>query len=167
MGCIKSKPAYIENVAGGEKDYQERFLETKTLGEGEFGVVKLVHDVRAKDLIQAKPLAVKYLRKGFTFKDNTLYSPLKKEMLQGEVEILRQLNGEVREIIDGHAVSLSMNSHCIFITLSILTICHLQHISVLQSKTRECLRKSIHDIHDHRVLRRRRNDAIHLKSLSG
>ena len=105
MGCIKSKPAYIENVAGGEKDYQERFLETKTLGEGEFGVVKLVHDVRAKDLIQAKPLAVKYLRKGFTFKDNTLYSPLKKEMLQGEVEILRQLNGEVREIIDGHVVS--------------------------------------------------------------
>ena len=37
-----------------------------------------------------------YLRKGFTFKDNTLYSPLKKEVLQGEVEILRQLNGEVR-----------------------------------------------------------------------
>lgn len=94
MGCMNSKPAYIENVTGGEKDYQERYLESKTLGEGEFGVVKLVHDVKAKDLIQAKPLAVKYLRKGYTFKDNTLYSPLKKEMLQGEVEILRQLNGE-------------------------------------------------------------------------
>eukprot|EP00985_Skeletonema_marinoi_P003276 scaffold1369_cov107-Skeletonema_marinoi.AAC.3 len=94
MGCLNSKPSYIENVTGGEKDYQERFLETKTLGEGEFGVVKLVHDVKAKDLIHSKPLAVKYLRKGFTFKDNTLYSPLKKEMLQGEVEILRQLNGE-------------------------------------------------------------------------
>ena len=97
MGCMKSKPAYIENVNGGEKDYQERYLESQTLGEGEFGVVKLVHDVKAKDLIQAKPLAVKYLRKGFTFKDNTLYSPLKKEVLQGEVEILRQLNGEVSE----------------------------------------------------------------------
>lgn len=105
MGCIKSKPAYIEHVAGGEKDYQERFLETKTLGEGEFGVVKLIHDVRAKDLIASKPLAVKYLRKGFTFKDNTLYPPLKKEMLQGEVEILRQLNGEVSEIFDRHVVS--------------------------------------------------------------
>jgi serine/threonine protein kinase len=97
MGCLNSKPSYIELVAGGEKEYQERFLESKTLGEGEFGVVKLVHDVKAKDLIQTKPLAVKYLRKGYTFKDNTLYSPLKKEMLQGEVEILRQLNGEVRE----------------------------------------------------------------------
>lgn len=99
MGCLNSKPSYIEHVAGGEKEYQERFLESKTLGEGEFGVVKLVHDVKAKDLIQTKPLAVKYLRKGYTFKDNTLYSPLKKEVLQGEVEILRQLNGEVRKIL--------------------------------------------------------------------
>lgn len=96
MGCMNSKPSYIADVAGGEKEYQERFLESKTLGEGEFGVVKLVHDVKAKDLVSSKPLAVKYLRKGFTFKDNTLYSPLKKEVLQGEVEILRQLNGEVR-----------------------------------------------------------------------
>ena len=94
-----SKPSYIADVAGGEKEYQERFLESKTLGEGEFGVVKLVHDVKAKDLVSSKPLAVKYLRKGFTFKDNTLYSPLKKEVLQGEVEILRQLNGEVRSYL--------------------------------------------------------------------
>lgn len=99
MGCMNSKPSYIANVAGGEKEYQERFLESKTLGEGEFGVVKLVHDVKAKDLVSSKPLAVKYLRKGFTFKDNTLYSPLKKEVLQGEVEILRQLNGEVRSYL--------------------------------------------------------------------
>jgi len=92
---MNSKPTYIDTelVAGGEKEYQERFMETKTLGEGEFGVVKLVHDVKAK--ATDKPLAVKYLRKGFTFKDNTLFPPLKKEMLQGEVEILRQLNGEV------------------------------------------------------------------------
>lgn len=98
---MNSKPSYIdiEHVAGGEKDYQERFLETKKLGEGEFGEVKLVHDVKAtaNDMTTAKYLAVKYLRKGFTFKDNTLFPPLKKEMLQGEVEILRRLNGEVRE----------------------------------------------------------------------
>jgi hypothetical protein len=56
----------------------------------------LRHHVKAKYLVSSKPLAVKYLRKGFTFRDNTLYSPLKKEVLQGEVEILRQLNGEVR-----------------------------------------------------------------------
>jgi len=40
------------------------------------------------------PLAVKYLKKGITFKDNTIYMPLKKHVLQGEVEILRALNGE-------------------------------------------------------------------------
>ncbi|KAL7535020.1 hypothetical protein ACHAXR_008017 [Thalassiosira sp. AJA248-18] len=94
MGLCNSKPSYIASSAGGERDYQDRFLESKTLGQGEFGVVKLVHDVKTKDLIGAKPMAVKYLRKGFTFRDNTLYSPLKKEVLQGEVEILRRLNGE-------------------------------------------------------------------------
>ncbi len=99
MGCMNSKPSYIdiEHVAGGEKEYQERFLETKKLGEGEFGEVKLVHDVKESDTTKARYLACKYLRKGFTFKDNTLFPPLKKEMLQGEVEILRRLNGEVRE----------------------------------------------------------------------
>ena len=124
MGCLNSKPSYIANSAGGEKEYQERYLESKTLGEGEFGVVKLVHDVKAKDLINAKPLAVKYLRKGFTFKDNTLYPPLKMEMLQGEVEILRRLNGEVREIftntnsfIERHGLVVEdkkYESHCYF-----------------------------------------------------
>lgn len=94
MGCINSKPSYIASATGGERDYQERFLESKTLGQGEFGVVKLVHDVKNKDLIGSKPLAVKYLRKGFTFKDNTIYTPLKKEVLQGEVEILRKLDGQ-------------------------------------------------------------------------
>lgn len=94
MGLCNSKPSYIASSAGGEREYQERFLESKTLGQGEFGVVKLIHDVTQKDLIGAKPLAVKYLKKGYTFRDNTLYTPLKKKVLQGEVEILRTLNGE-------------------------------------------------------------------------
>jgi len=94
MGLCNSKPSYIASSAGGEREYQERFLESKTLGQGEFGVVKLIHDVTNKDLIGAKPLAVKYLKKGYTFRDNTLYTPLKKKVLQGEVEILRTLNGE-------------------------------------------------------------------------
>lgn len=94
MGGCLSTPSYIATSEGGEREYNERFLESKTLGQGEFGVVKLAHDVKNKDLIGAKPLAVKYLRKGFTFKDNTLYTPLKKEVLQGEVEILRRLGGE-------------------------------------------------------------------------
>lgn len=94
MGLCNSKPSYIASSDGTEREYQERFLESKTLGQGEFGIVKLVHDVKNKDLIGSKPLAVKMLRKGFTFKDNTLYTPLKKRVLQGEVEILRRLNGE-------------------------------------------------------------------------
>eukprot|EP00580_Thalassiosira_gravida_P016237 CAMPEP_0201662330 /NCGR_PEP_ID=MMETSP0494-20130426/4442_1 /ASSEMBLY_ACC=CAM_ASM_000839 /TAXON_ID=420259 /ORGANISM="Thalassiosira gravida, Strain GMp14c1" /LENGTH=601 /DNA_ID=CAMNT_0048140661 /DNA_START=326 /DNA_END=2127 /DNA_ORIENTATION=- len=94
MGLCTSKPSYIASSSGGEREYQERFLESKTLGQGEFGIVKLVHDVKRKDLIDAKPLAVKYLKKGFTFRDNTLYTPLKKKVLQSEVEILRSLNGE-------------------------------------------------------------------------
>jgi serine/threonine protein kinase len=94
MGCINSTPSYIASSTGTLQDYQKRYLETKTLGEGQFGVVKLAHDVTDKDLINSKPLAVKYLRKGYQFKDNTLYTPIKKETLVGEVEILQRLNGE-------------------------------------------------------------------------
>lgn len=94
MGCIASQPSFITSSNGTLDDYQKRYLETKTLGEGEFGVVKLAHDVTDKDLVTSKPLAVKYLRKGFQFKDNTLYTPIKKDVLVGEVEILRRLNGE-------------------------------------------------------------------------
>jgi serine/threonine protein kinase len=94
MGCIASQPSFIVSSNGTLDDYKKRYLETKTLGEGEFGVVKLAHDVMEQDLISSKPLAVKYLRKGFQFKDNTLYSPIKKETLVGEVEILRKLNGQ-------------------------------------------------------------------------
>ncbi|KAL7476992.1 hypothetical protein ACHAW6_002815 [Cyclotella cf. meneghiniana] len=94
MGCIVSQTSYIASSAGSLRDYQKRFLETKTLGEGEFGVVKLAYDVSDKDLINSTPLAVKYLRKGYQFKYNTVYSPIKKEVMIGEVEILRRLNGE-------------------------------------------------------------------------
>lgn len=94
MGCISTKPAYIDSASGGEKDYHAHFMESKTLGQGEFGVVKLVHDVRQKDLVKAKPYACKYLKKGFTFKDGTIYTPMKKNVLEGEVEILRRLDGQ-------------------------------------------------------------------------
>ena len=94
MGCITSQPSFIDSTNGSLKDYQSRYLESKTLGAGEFGVVKLAHDVKDPDLAASKPLAVKYLRKGYQFKDNVLYTPVKKEILVGEVEILRKLNGE-------------------------------------------------------------------------
>ncbi|KAL3904705.1 MAG: hypothetical protein SGILL_009963, partial [Bacillariaceae sp.] len=91
----------IEVNDGGEKDYHERFIEDRVLGEGEFGVVTLVHDMkggheRSREIGGANnedSLACKTLRKGVVFKDNTLYSPVKPEVLQREVNILRKLEG--------------------------------------------------------------------------
>lgn len=99
-GCLSSstgspsKP-YILSPSGGEREYHERYHESKVLGQGEFGVVKLVHDVKSDDGgLGSLGLAVKIVKKGFTFKDNTLYTPLKKEALAAEVEILRRLAGQ-------------------------------------------------------------------------
>jgi serine/threonine protein kinase len=63
----------------------------KVLGEGEFGVVTLVHD---KTNPSAEPMASKLLRKGPIFKDNTLYSAILPKVLQAEVEMLRLLQGK-------------------------------------------------------------------------
>lgn len=103
----------LEQTDGGEIDYHERFLEDHVIGEGEFGQVKLVIDVHEERRLQqqqqlhqsssaavdqqtaqATPMACKILRKGMTFKDNTIYSPIKPEVLRGEVEILRALAGQ-------------------------------------------------------------------------
>jgi calcium/calmodulin-dependent protein kinase I len=105
----------LEVTDGGEVDYHERFMEDHVIGEGEFGQVKLVIDVR-EELDHPKnndndkatattmmmmaaasspiPKACKILRKGMTFKDNTIYSPIKPEILRGEVEMLRALSGQ-------------------------------------------------------------------------
>ena len=80
----------FEHVDGSEDDYHQRYLEDTVLGQGEFGTVKLVHDVTRP----ASPaLACKILRKGVVFKDNVLLSAIKPHVLKGEVEILRELNG--------------------------------------------------------------------------
>jgi serine/threonine protein kinase len=80
----------VENVDGNLEDYQTRFTEDRVLGEGEFGVVTLVHDKSADN----KDLAMKTLRKGVVFKDNTLYPACPPEILLGEVNMLRALNGK-------------------------------------------------------------------------
>jgi serine/threonine protein kinase len=91
-------PSIIPQVDGGEDDYHKRFLEDQILGEGEFGVVKMVHDVTAQQNPnpnqQQTPYACKLLRKGAVFKDNTLYSPIKPQVLAAEIEILRTLQGK-------------------------------------------------------------------------
>lgn len=92
--CTSKRTPYIASTAGGEREFLERYHESTLLGQGEFGVVKLIHDVKSTDYLEKRPLAVKFLKKGYVFRDNILYAPLKKAALQGEVEILRRLAGE-------------------------------------------------------------------------
>ncbi|GKZ00938.1 hypothetical protein MPSEU_001045300 [Mayamaea pseudoterrestris] len=95
MGSCFSSPSasrnLLENADGNETDYHKRYLEDMLLGQGEFGTVKLVHDVSKP----ASPaLACKILRKGVVFKDNVLLSAIKPHILKGEVDMLRELKGE-------------------------------------------------------------------------
>lgn len=83
---------YISSNDGGEGEFHSRYREGALLGQGEFGAVKLCTDLQAPT--GSEELAVKILKKGITFKDNTLYSPLKPEVLQAECDILRELNGK-------------------------------------------------------------------------
>lgn len=82
----------IQDNDGNEKDFHDRFIEDRVLGQGEFGVVTLVQDMKATD--DQNSLACKTLRKGVVFKDGTVYSPLKPEIMQGEIGMLRTLGGE-------------------------------------------------------------------------
>lgn len=96
MGCASSKSGITSAIGndGDEKDYHDRYLEDRALGQGEFGQVKLVHDMRLRGKPHAVPLACKALKKGFTFRDNTIYAPLKPEVLQRECKILKTLAGK-------------------------------------------------------------------------
>uniref|UniRef100_A0A7S4URK9 Protein kinase domain-containing protein n=2 Tax=Ditylum brightwellii TaxID=49249 RepID=A0A7S4URK9_9STRA len=93
MGCSASRASIVNDVTGNEKDYRERYLEDRILGEGEFGVVRVVHDVTSSPEDVA-PLACKQIKKGFKFKDNTLMSPLKPHVLRLECSILRRVSGK-------------------------------------------------------------------------
>ena len=110
----------IEPNDGGEKEFHGRYIEDRVLGEGEFGVVTLVHDLTRKnrnnsvnngindtnttskiDTVDGSvcaydnsSMAAKALRKGVVFKYNTLYAPLKPDVLRREVDILRKLRGQ-------------------------------------------------------------------------
>ena len=84
----------LEETDGDEAAYQSSFVEDQLLGEGEFGVVKLVHSIKNNSHSAKQPFASKMLRKGVVFKDNILYSPLKPEVLRGEIAMLRTLKGQ-------------------------------------------------------------------------
>ena len=92
--CLSSKPeTYIDNNDGGEEAFHNRFLEDRILGEGQFGVVTLVHDMTANNG-EGELMACKTLKKGVVFKDNVLYTPLKPSAMQAECGILRALAGK-------------------------------------------------------------------------
>lgn len=93
-GCFSGgRESFVSDNDGDEEAYHNRFLEDRILGQGEFGVVRMVIDMKAKGG-EGEPAACKMLRKGVVFKDNTLYSPLKPEVLRSECAILRTLAGK-------------------------------------------------------------------------
>ena len=57
----------IDKPDGDEKDFHERYIEDRVLGQGEFGVVRLVLDMKEKDESK-NTMACKILRKGVVFK---------------------------------------------------------------------------------------------------
>lgn len=75
--CFSSAPKQLIGTTDGDEDaYHKRYMEGDILGEGEFGQVRIVHDMtQGRD--QNTPYASKCLKKGIVFKDNTLYSPIK------------------------------------------------------------------------------------------
>jgi len=145
--CLSGAGTFIEQSDGGEEEFHNRFIEDRILGEGEFGVVTLVHDLKVRraskhqqisltassssvngdnnnsntnnssisrglnndeksgrlfigndgevgcDYDQSS-MACKALRKGVVFKYNTVYAPLKPDILRREVDILRKLQGK-------------------------------------------------------------------------
>lgn len=91
LSAMTAPRSLLDDCDGNEADYNNKYLEDRVLGEGEFGTVKLVYSIENRN---APPMAVKVLHKGVTFKDNVLYSPLKPTVLRLETKILKTLNGE-------------------------------------------------------------------------
>lgn len=88
-------PKILEHVDGTDEEYQQRFVEDCILGEGQYGVVRLVHGVWPVGKEQAsQTLACKMLHKGAYVRNNVSYSPLNPKLLRTEVNILQKLAGD-------------------------------------------------------------------------
>jgi len=90
MGCGQSKSGMFANTNGDGNDFLNKYNVERIIGQGEFGLVKLVYAKNADDT----PIACKIIRKGMQFKDNTLYAPINPHVLKNELGILRILNGK-------------------------------------------------------------------------
>lgn len=98
-GCLSAAtvapPQILEHADGTDEEYQQRFVEDCILGEGQYGIVKLVHYAWPTGKEQASPpLACKMLHKGAYVRNNVSYSPLNPKLLRTEVNILQALAGD-------------------------------------------------------------------------
>jgi len=101
MGALcsggKSKSIIPDLVSGNEEDYHSLFIEGVKIGAGEFGQVmhvNLMNDLGNGENGHPIPYACKVLKKGITFRDNTIYTPLSPVVLYNECKILRVLAGK-------------------------------------------------------------------------
>jgi len=102
MGCTSSKPPTLATINGDGAAFLERYTLDRKIGEGEFGVVKIVRENQQwsnttnTDSLnqQTTEQACKILKKGRIFKDNVLYAPLSPKILQAECTILSTLSGQ-------------------------------------------------------------------------
>jgi calcium-dependent protein kinase len=110
------KKNLLESVDGNEDEYFKRYLvEEAQIGQGQFGTVARAHDVTLPP--GSPPVACKTLKKGVVFKDNVLMAPIRPEVLKGEVEMLRTLNGErfclkLIAVYEGPRNLIMVTEHC-------------------------------------------------------
>lgn len=82
-------PPILEAVNGDQNAYKARYVEDRSIGEGAFGTVKLVRDISNNNT----QYACKALPKVATVHDNTMYPPVRPEILKAEVDMLKKLGG--------------------------------------------------------------------------
>jgi serine/threonine protein kinase len=117
MGRAASKPLLLSEANGDAKLFKDQFVIDHKLGEGEFGVVNLIREKTPSDESSNVVLACKVLQKGVVFRDNTLFTPLKPEILQRECNILRVLQGQhytliLRALFESKSVVYIVTEYC-------------------------------------------------------
>lgn len=121
MGCFQSKVPLLQVTEGDGKDFLDKYNVDRILGQGEFGVVKLVHEKKnpeaGRGAEDGKAYACKILHKGMQFKDNTFYSAIQPKVLKIECKILRTLAGQhhcvkLREIYESPSIIYIITDFC-------------------------------------------------------
>lgn len=122
MGCNSSKDSLIASPNGDGRTFLDTYDVDRILGRGEFGVVKLIYNKNNPNT----PLACKVLRKGMQFKDNTLYSAIKPNILRVEVNILRALKGTHHNL---NLIGVYESPSVIYIVTDYLELEMLQYVT--------------------------------------